>query len=49
QVVAEGVENVEQLSFLRANGCDRAQGYFVGRPVPAAELEVLVLESSGAG
>jgi EAL domain-containing protein (putative c-di-GMP-specific phosphodiesterase class I) len=48
QVVAEGVESVEQFSFLRANGCDRAQGYYVGHPVPAAELEVLVLESSGA-
>jgi EAL domain-containing protein (putative c-di-GMP-specific phosphodiesterase class I) len=47
QVVAEGVESREQLSFLRNHGCDRAQGYFVGPPVPAAELEVLVLESSG--
>ena len=36
RVVAEGVENVEQFNFLRSLGCDRLQGYFVGRPVPAA-------------
>jgi len=38
-VVAEGVERVEQLWYLRDHGCDRAQGYLLGRPVPASQLE----------
>jgi len=33
-VVAEGVETVSQLQFLRTTGCDRAQGYLISRPVP---------------
>lgn len=37
-VVAEGVENAEQLGFLRANRCDEIQGYFISRPQPADEL-----------
>ncbi len=37
-VIAEGVESAEQLELLRALGCDQAQGYHLGRPVPAAEL-----------
>jgi EAL domain-containing protein (putative c-di-GMP-specific phosphodiesterase class I) len=38
KVVAEGVETEAQLSFLSANGCDEAQGYYFARPQPAAEL-----------
>ncbi len=38
QVVAEGVENLLQLSFLQSIGCDIMQGYYGGRPVPAAEF-----------
>ncbi|MDH5825039.1 EAL domain-containing protein [Luteimonas sp. RD2P54] len=34
QVTAEGVEKREQIDWLRDNGCDRAQGYFLGRPQP---------------
>jgi EAL domain-containing protein (putative c-di-GMP-specific phosphodiesterase class I) len=31
-VLAEGVEAPEQLSILRAEGCNEAQGYLLGRP-----------------
>ncbi|MEN1974114.1 putative bifunctional diguanylate cyclase/phosphodiesterase [Cellulomonas sp. P4] len=37
-VVAEGVEDAETLGVLRRLGCDRSQGYFHSRPLPAAEL-----------
>jgi len=42
RVVAEGVEQPEQLSLLRELGCDEIQGYLVAAPVPAAELERLM-------
>ena len=38
-VVAEGVENLATWEELAALGCDTAQGYHLGRPMPAAELE----------
>jgi diguanylate cyclase (GGDEF)-like protein len=38
KVVAEGVENAEQLKFLRVQHCDAAQGFFLYRPLPAAEV-----------
>ncbi|QIB53015.1 EAL domain-containing protein [Pseudomonas sp. OIL-1] len=38
RVVAEGVEGPEQLSLLRNFDCDEAQGFNLGRPVPADEL-----------
>lgn len=38
QVVAEGVENEAQRSFLTAHGCDRLQGYLFSRPEPAEVL-----------
>ena len=34
RVVAEGVETLEELAFLRAHECDEAQGYYFSRPVP---------------
>ena len=39
KVVAEGVEDEEQLQFLRRQGCDIAQGYYISRPMPLAEYE----------
>ena len=38
KVVAEGVEDRCDWDFLRGLGCDVAQGYFIGRPMPATEL-----------
>ena len=37
-VVAEGVENATQLEILKRLDCDQAQGYHLGKPLPAAEL-----------
>jgi diguanylate cyclase (GGDEF)-like protein len=39
QVVAEGVEEPKALEWLRAAGCDLVQGYLIGRPAPADELD----------
>jgi len=38
RVIAEGVETREQHEFLRAQGCDRGQGYWYGRPMSADAL-----------
>jgi len=38
-VVAEGVENKDQLKFLTENGCDTFQGFHFAKPMPANELE----------
>jgi diguanylate cyclase (GGDEF)-like protein len=37
-IVAEGVENEEQLAFLSDLGCNTLQGYLIGRPVPPEEV-----------
>jgi len=42
KVVAEGVETVEQLEYLRSRGCDLVQGYLYSRPVPAAEVMAFI-------
>lgn len=39
QVTAEGVETNEQFELLRAMGCDSLQGYIIGHPMTAADLE----------
>jgi diguanylate cyclase (GGDEF)-like protein len=38
-VVAEGIETEEQARYLQMIGCERAQGYFFARPMPAAQTE----------
>ena len=48
QAVAEGVETPAQLDELRAVGCPGAQGFYLSRPKPRDEIEVL-LEDLWAG
>lgn len=45
KVVAEGVETKEQIEYLHKNNCDFAQGYYFSRPIPASELELLLLKN----
>ena len=40
--VAEGVETAAQFEFLRGEGCDQVQGYYIDRPLPAAEFAALL-------
>lgn len=43
-VIAEGVETEEQMSALRAMGCDLVQGYYFSRPVPPEEFDRFITE-----
>ncbi len=51
--LAEGVETEEQLEFLRNIGCEKAQGYYIGKPMPYDECyrylkdKDMTIESSG--
>ncbi len=40
-IVAEGVENGDQLAFLKEHGCEMVQGYYFSKPLPAEEFEKL--------
>jgi EAL domain-containing protein (putative c-di-GMP-specific phosphodiesterase class I) len=48
QVVAEGVETIEQEELLRSRGCDEVQGYLYAKPLPAVELVELIEERTRA-
>jgi len=45
RVVAEGVEDEDQLARLREKGCDLVQGYLLSRPLPASEIPAFVRKS----
>ena len=47
KVVAEGIETAACLQFLRAQGCDMAQGYLISRPIPYADLLALFAAEAG--
>jgi len=44
-VIAEGVERVEQLELLKSFGCDMAQGFLFSKAVPAEEFSLLLREN----
>ena len=41
-VIAEGVETLDQLDYLRSHGCDEMQGYYFSKPLAAEDFEVLL-------
>jgi diguanylate cyclase (GGDEF)-like protein len=43
-VVAEGIESIRQLNQLQMLGCNYGQGFLFSRPMPAAEIEILLAE-----
>lgn len=44
ETIAEGVESPEQYEYLKGIGCDVIQGYLMGRPMPAQEIEDLLIQ-----
>ena len=46
QVCAEGVENQETWEMLHTLGCDLIQGYWIGRPMPAATLMQWLIDNA---
>jgi diguanylate cyclase (GGDEF)-like protein/PAS domain S-box-containing protein len=49
KVIAEGVETVEQLAFLKNSGCDEVQGYLFSKPLGAEEFEQALRENWAPG
>lgn len=49
QVVAEGIEDSEQLALLQALGCEYGQGYFFSKPIPADELADYISQTNKKG
>jgi EAL domain-containing protein (putative c-di-GMP-specific phosphodiesterase class I) len=48
EVVAEGVENADQLAYLKSIACTQYQGYYCSRPLPVEEFEAFVMENTFA-
>lgn len=48
-VVAEGVETVDQINFLRNHQCDRMQGYFFSRPLSAENITTFLQDNAHVG
>ena len=44
EIIAEGVETLEQTKLLRAEGCDEVQGFIVAEPMRSDELISFVAE-----
>jgi len=46
QVVAEGVENEQQMEYLRSQGCQQVQGYLIGKPMPIQQLKEMMAKNA---
>ncbi len=46
KIVAEGIETHEQQLFLSKEGCDLLQGFYLSKPIPAEQLETLLINQS---
>ena len=46
ETVAEGVETQEQFEYLKSIECDNIQGYFLGKPMPAKDVEELLRQEA---
>jgi EAL domain-containing protein (putative c-di-GMP-specific phosphodiesterase class I) len=47
-VVAEGIEKLEQLAHLQSLDCDYGQGYLFARPTPASQIPAMILQANHA-
>ncbi|MNR60657.1 Oxygen sensor protein DosP [compost metagenome] len=45
-VIAEGVETKDQLDFLSSQSCHEVQGFYYYRPLPAEQIEQLLMKAS---
>lgn len=45
EVVAEGIEEKEQVNFLKAANCQKGQGFLFSRPIPAQDVERLIFNN----
>jgi diguanylate cyclase (GGDEF)-like protein/PAS domain S-box-containing protein len=44
KVIAEGVENIQQRDFIVENGCENIQGYFYSKPLPASQMQSILIK-----
>ncbi|MGB1091494.1 MAG: putative bifunctional diguanylate cyclase/phosphodiesterase, partial [Oceanobacter sp.] len=44
EVIAEGIEHLSQMDLLKANGCDLAQGFYIGKPMNIDSLHRWVIQ-----
>ena len=47
KTIAEGVEEMEQVEFLKKIGCDVVQGYVFSKPMPLMEFDEMVKKLNG--
>lgn len=46
EVIAEGIETIEQANLMQNYACDEGQGYLYGRPMKASDFERLYLKTT---